>query len=229
MNAVTIPNIGQLEKFKTLQIIVNSPETELQARSYLTDVRLAGKRLDQDIKALKRPHQDCIKDIDEAARPWKDILSARDQDLEKALLAYARQVRAAAEEAQRKLNEKYEKKVERMEQKAVEQGKPMPIVLPPPIVATPPKSVESDGARQTIVKRKAWRIKQQDLKPEMSLRELFGMCNITGMDERWPDAIPSPDYFFLDQSAIGKIVRAGGKLQGIEVYEEESIAVKACV
>ncbi len=220
MNAIAFPNEDDLRKFEKLSIVVTSPETELQARNYLTDVRLAGKRLDQDIKVLKRPHQDAVKAIDDAARPWKTMLTERDQKLEQALLAYGRQVRLAAEEAQRKLNEKYEKKVEKQEAKAVAEGRPMPIVLPPPIVATPPKSVGLDGAKQTTVKRKAWRLPASGAfhgEPDT----LDAQTN-----ESFKLGIPA-QYFILDTARIGKVVRAGGTIPGIEVYEEESIAVRA--
>lgn len=219
MNAITIPNAAQVEKFKTLQIVVNSPETETQARSYLTDVRLAGKRLDQDVKALKRPHQDAIKDIDEAARPLKTILAERDQSLERALLDYSRQVRLAVEEANRKAMEKYEKKVDKVEAKAIMENKPMPIVLPPQLASAPQKSVEADGAKQTVVKRKAWRL-------DNPLRNYDPSQLTAASAMQEASAIPL-EYFILDTARIGKVVRAGGSIPGIEVYEEESISVRA--
>jgi len=218
MNAVAIPNIGQLEKFKTLQIIVTSPETEVQARSYLTDVRTAGKRLDADIKVLKRPYQDAIKDIDEAARPWKTILAERDQSLEQALLAYGRKVREAAEKANVKILEKYEGKVANTEAKAIAAGKPIPVVLPPQLVSAPQKSVDVEGVKQTIVKRKAWRLASVGIYLDLAHLDMQ-MNTQQGLN------IPA-EYFILDTARIGKVVRAGGTIPGIEVYEEESIAVR---
>ena len=214
MNAITIPNLGQLEKFKTLAISVTSPESEATARLYLNDVRTAGRRLDLDIRTLKRPHQDSIKAIDEAARPWRTVLAERDQALERALLDYGRMVRLAAEEANRKILEKYEKKVDRVEAKAILENKPMPVVLPPQMVATPLKSVEADGAKQTIVKRKAWRIPGTE-DPDKLTRDSF------------PSRLIPNEYFILDTARIGKVVRAGGSVPGVEIFEEESIAVKA--
>jgi hypothetical protein len=34
------------------------------------------------------------------------------------------------------------------------------------------------------------------------------------------------EYFVLDTARIGKIIRAGGTIPGIEVYEEESLSVR---
>ncbi len=220
MNAIAIPNLKDLERFKTLQISIVSPETELAARNVLTDVRLALKRLKADIVAMKKPFKDEIDRIDKASDEWKTMLVDRDQAIEQALLAYGRKVRAAAEEAQRKLNERYEKKVEKQEAKAVAEGRPMPIVLPPPIVATPPKSIDLDGAKQTTVKRKAWRLPASGAfhgEPDT----LDAQTN-----ESFKLGIPA-QYFILDTARIGKVVRAGGTIPGIEVYEEESIAVRA--
>lgn len=219
MTAISFPSQPLIEKFKDLKIVINSPESELTARNHLTDVRLALKRLTADIKSLKQPHQDFIKSIDEAATPWKNILAERDQDLEKALLTYGRQVREAAEIAQRKLMEQYEKKVERLEAKAEAQGKPMPIVLPPPIIATPPKSVATDSGKQTVVKRKAWRLR-------LAGAEVADPSVVTAKtSEEFKAGIPL-EYFILDTARIGKVVRAGGSIPGIELYEEESISVR---
>jgi len=213
MNAITFPSQPAIEKFRDMQIAITSPESELMARNHLTDVRLSLKRLTADIKALKEPHQAFIKSIDEAAAPWKSLLAERDQDLEKALLAYGRKVREAAELAQRKLMEQYEKKVERVEAKAIAQNKPIPVVLPPPIIATPPKSVTTDQGKQTVVKRKAWRIAGVD--------ELDKLTRADFASREVPN-----EYFLLDTARIGKVIRAGGSIPGIEVFEEESIAVR---
>ena len=213
MNAITFPSQPAIEKFRDMQIAITSPESELMARNHLTDVRLSLKRLTADIKALKEPHQAFIKSIDEAAAPWKSLLAERDQDLEKALLAYGRKVREAAELAQRKLMEKYEAKVERVEAKAIAQNKPIPLVLPPPIIATPPKSVATDQGKQTVVKRKAWRIAGVD--------ELDKLTRADFASREVPN-----EYFLLDTARIGKVIRAGGSIHGIEVFEEESIAVR---
>ena len=213
MNAITFPSQPAIEKFRDMQIAITSPESELMARNHLTDVRLSLKRLTADIKALKEPHQAFIKSIDEAAAPWKSLLAERDQDLEKALLAYGRKVREAAELAQRKLMEQYEKKVERVEAKAIAQNKPIPVVLPPPIIATPPKSVTTDQGKQTVVVRKAWRVAGVD-EPDKLTRADFASRDVPN------------EYFLLDTARIGKVIRAGGSIPGIETFTEESIAVR---
>jgi hypothetical protein len=215
MNAITFPNQTEFERFKTLTVSVIDPPSEAEARTHLTSIRLAGKRLDGDVKALKAPYQAAIKDIDTAAKPWKDLLAERDQALTRELLAYGQRVRIAAELANKKILEKYESKVDRATVKAIEKGTPIPIILPPQTVSAPPNSIETEGAKQTIVKRKNWRIPGGD-------KDAFEYSRNSSLTKNIPD-----EFFVLDTGRIGKIVRAGGSVPGIEVFEEESISVRA--
>jgi hypothetical protein len=223
MSVSTVPTIasviGLAKPFESLQVRVDSPDSELAARNYLQDVRKTVKQLDKDVKALKAPIKQAIDDIDAAVKPWRTLLTQRDTELETALLVYGRKVREAAEIAQRKLMEKYEQKVAKAEAKAEAAGKPMPVVLPPPIVATPPKSVALDAGTQTTVKRKAWRLK-------LAGAEVADPSVVTAqVSANFNTGIPL-EFFVLDTVRIGKIVRAGGTVPGVEVYEEESIAVR---
>lgn len=218
--SVAIPRTQEIEKFKTLTISVVSPESEAQARRYLTDVRLATKQLKTDIELLKKPHLEYIKSIETAAAPWKTILAERDQAIEKAIVDYNRKVRLEIDERNRKEALKYEKKVERVETKAVAEGKPMPLVLPPAQFAPPPKTVDMEGAKQTTVKRKDWKL------PVM-FQTLVETPEKLSADTAQGLKSPIPlEFFLLDTSRIGKVVRAGGSIPGIEVFEVESIAVK---
>lgn len=219
MRAIIIPDVEKLEQIKSINISVTSPESELTARAYLTDVRLAGKKLDDDIKKLKAPYQAEIRRIDDAAREWKATLASRDQALECALLEYRRKVKAEVDKANSKTLEKYEGKVANTEAKAIAAGKPIPVVLPPQLVATPQKSVEVEGSKQTIVKRKAWRL-------GAPLAQ-YDKDTLTAETVRLEAAAIPLEYFILDTSRIGKVVRAGGSIPGIEVFEEESIAVRS--
>jgi hypothetical protein len=108
---------------------------------------------------------------------------------------------------------RYEGKVEQAEEKAIAEGKPLPVILPPLLKSAPPKTEQVGGVKVTTVKRKAWRI------PGSDVREFSRASELT-------KAIPD-EYFMLDEARIGKIVRAGGTIQGIEVYEEESLSVRA--
>lgn len=213
----TVPTIasviGIARQFESLKVHVDSPDSELSARNYLQDVRKATKQLDKDVRALKAPLKTAIDDIDAAVKPWKALLAERDAALEQALLLYGRKVREAAEAAQRKLMEQYEKKVAKVEAKAEATGKPMPIVPPPPIIAAPPKSVQLDAGTQTTVVIRKWRI------PGIADPSLITRADIA--------CAAIPDHLFiLDTAKITKIIKAGGEIHGVENYTDETISVR---
>jgi len=214
--ALALPNIKELEQIKSLQVSIVSPETKTQAEEYLLKIDKATKQHVKDVKDLKAPHQAEIDKIDAASKPWKQILVERKDAITQALIAYNNKVRAAVAAANVKILDKYEGKVATTEAKAIAAGKPMPIVLPPQLLTTPAKTEQVDGGKITTVKRKAWRLAGGSLRvaADMTAAEAHAY------------GIPL-EYFLLDTSRIGKIVRAGGTIPGIEVYEEESISVRA--
>jgi hypothetical protein len=103
----------------------------------------------------------------------------------------------------------------------VETGKPVKLVLPPTLAAEPAKTVQTDGGQLTVVKRKTWRLSNRalnaGLKPE----------TMTYLDNVVHECCIPKEYFILDTARIGKIVRAGGTVDGIEVEEVETLAVRA--
>jgi hypothetical protein len=219
MNAIAIPNIAEIEKLKSMVISIVSPESEVAARGHLTQVRLASKKLKADIDLMKKPHKDAIKAIDDAAKPWANLLAERDEAIERALLAHKNKMESSVATSNRKSFEKYEDKVARVEAKAIEQGKPIPMVIPPEMKVAPQKSVQVDGATQTVVKRKAWRIRiAGSIVADPSI--------ITAQISKDSDIGLPLEYFILDTARIGKVIRAGGCIPGIEMYVEESIAVR---
>jgi hypothetical protein len=218
---VTIPlPQEEMNRVLSLQVTITSPETLEKAQVNLSAVRKASKDLTAAVKALKAPHQEAIKEIDAAAKPWKDKLDQRDAQLETGILAYHRQVREEAQKKQLAEQAKYEKKVERVEAKALAEGKPVPVVLPPPIISAPPKTMQVGESKQTVMKRKAWKISAKAFAAGLSADGMTAEQNRIhelGIPER---------YFTLDTGAIGKIVRAGGTVPGVEVYEEESLSIR---
>lgn len=210
-----------VEKLTGLQISVTSPETELKAREYLANVGKAVKELKASVFELKKPFKKEIDDLDALSKPLLNKLQQREEDTEQAILAYLRKVREEVEKRNQKELEKFEKKAATAEAKAIAQGKPMPLIIPPAMAAAPPKTVELDGVKQTEVKHKKWRIaKREYLSQEM-------MEDLSTINAKWAAeknlGIPS-EYFQLNTTQIGKIIRAGGSIPGIKVYEKESLA-----
>lgn len=213
--------ITNIDALSQLTIKIVSPDTLAQAQSYLSDVRGACKSLKAAVMAIKKPHQDEIKSIDAAAKPLLDKLQTRDNETEHAILAYNRLVKEKIAKLNQRALEKFEDKVEAAEAKAVAQGKPMPLIIPPALASAPAKTVTVDGGgTQTIMKRKAWRIR-------MAGAEVADPSTVTAQtSQNFGMNIPL-EFFVLDTARIGKIVRAGGTVPGIEVYETESISVRS--
>lgn len=217
MGAVALLKVAALERIKNLVVSIVSPETEVAARKELESIRIDKRAFEKQVKDLKQPYKEAIAEIDAAAKPWLELLASKDQEIERAILDYGRRVREQVAKDNAKTLAKFERKVEKALDKAAENGAPMPLVLPPSLAVEPPKTVTTEtGARQTTVKRKAWRLaKSADYDPETLTADL---AHVLGLPL---------EYFKLDTARIGKVVRAGGSIPGVEVYEEESIAVKA--
>ena len=209
-----------IEKLAGLTIAIVSPETEVKAREYLASVRKAVKDLKSSVVELKKPFKQEIDEIDKLSKPLLEKLQQRDQETEQAILVYLRKVREETEKANQKALEKYEKKVATVEAKAIANNKPIPLVLPPAMASAPAKTVEIEGAKQTVVKRKAWRMR-------IAGSEVADPSVVTAkLSDEFKTGIPL-EYFILDTARIGKVVRAGGTIPGIEVYEEESLSQRA--
>lgn len=215
----TLPSllISSVQKLVGVKISVVSPETELQAREYLASIRKELKAFKASVVEVKKPFKKEIDEIDAASKPWIEKLTQKDQETEQAILAYLRKVREETEKQNQKALEKYEKKVANVEAKAIANNKPMPIIIPPALASAPAKTVEIEGAKQTVVKRKAWRMR-------LAGSEVADPSAVTAkVSEEFQTGIPL-EYFTLDTARIGKVIRAGGTIPGIEVYEEESLS-----
>lgn len=220
MIALPATILNSIKSLVGLSISVTSPETELQAREYLASVRKELKAFKASVVEIKKPFKKEIDDIDAASKPWIEQLQKKDQETEQAILAYLRRVREETEKANAKALEKFEKKVDKAAVKAIETGAPMPLVIPPALASAPPKTVAIEGAKQTVVKHKKWRI-------NVNGRPLPDPSTLTAKDAALLGLAIPPEHFILDTAAIGKIVRAGGSIPGIEIYEEESLSQRA--
>ena len=211
--------LGSVQKLVGMKVSVVSLETELQAREYLASIRKELKAFKASVVEVKKPFKKEIDEIDAASKPWIEKLQQKDQETEQAILTYLRKVREETEKQNQKALEKYEKKVATVEAKAIANNKPMPIIIPPALASAPAKTVEIEGAKQTVVKRKAWRIivggQVLQNPDQLTYKTAEGVLDIP------------KEYFTLNVTAIGKIVRAGGSIPGIEVYEEESLSQRA--
>lgn len=213
--------LSSVQKLIGLKVSVTSPETELQAREYLASIRKELKAFKASVLEIKKPFKKEIDEIDSASKPWIEKLQQKDQETEQAILTYLRKVREETEKANQKALEKYEKKVATVEAKAIANNKPMPLVIPPAMASAPAKTVAIEGAKQTVVKHKKWKLSPCAVNAHLSQETLTAQDN-----QLFELGIPM-EYFCLDTAKIGKVVRAGGNIQGIDVYEEESLSQRA--
>lgn len=217
--------IGTVQKLVGMKVSVVSPETELQAREYLASIRKELKAFKASVVEVKKPFKKEIDEIDAASKPWIEKLQQKDQETEQAILAYLRKVREETEKQNQKALEKYEKKVANVEAKAIANNKPMPIIIPPALASAPAKTVEIEGAKQTVVKHKKWRLETVlDADGVPMHVEPDSLTYRDAQAYNWQ--IPA-EYFVLDTARIGKVIRAGGQVPGIIMYEEESLSQRA--
>lgn len=217
--------IGTVQKLVGMKVSVVSPETELQAREYLASIRKELKAFKASVVEVKKPFKKEIDEIDEASKPWIEKLQQKDQETEQAILTYLRKVREETERQNQKALEKYEKKVANVEAKAIANNKPMPIIIPPALASAPAKTVEIEGAKQTVVKHKKWRLETVlDADGATIYVEPDSLTYRDAQVYNWQ--IPA-EYFVLDTARIGKVIRAGGQVPGIIMYEEESLSQRA--
>lgn len=220
MTSLPATILSGIQKLVGMTISVVSPETELQAREYLASVRKELKAFKASVVEIKKPYKKEIDDIDTASKPWIEQLQKKDEETERAILAYLRKVREETEKANAKALEKFEKKADKAAAKAIETGATMPLIIPPALASAPAKTVAIEGAKQTVVKRKAWRLR-------IAGSEVADPSTVTAkLSEEFKTGLPL-EYFILDTARIGKVIRAGGTIPGIEVFEEESLSQRA--
>lgn len=223
--AVTLPRQLAIEQITAqgLELTVNSPQTEAKARAYLSDVDAALKHLKADAENLKRPHQDFVNEVNAKVKPLEALLKERRATVAGKIIAYQEFCEAEARKKQAAELAKWEKKVERLERKAEVTGAPVPIVPPPPLIMSPPKTVETEAGTQTMRVTKDWRLPTVVVDGQAVPLDKDALTYQDALDYKL--SIPAA-YFFFHPGKVGQIVRAGGHVPGIEVFEVKNIAVK---
>lgn len=220
--ALVLSNLKELDQIKTLQISVTTPESKAEAELYLIKIDKLSKQIIADEKAINAPFKAEIERNTAAIKPYKDMLAERKQTFARAIILYNNKVAEEARIANAKALEKFEKKVDRIEQKAIEQGKPIPLVVPPALIQEPAKTVRTEAGTLTTVKRSNWRLPAKAGIDWCADPDKLSAQSSTDLELGIP-----LEYFVLDTARIGKIVRAGGTVPGIEIYKEESLSVRA--
>lgn len=170
------------------------------------------KEYESAFEAKKKPVRELLNTLQaELKGKIKPLIEAMD-NLKPLLTQYQTKKEQLAQIAQRKEQEKYEKKVE----KAIEKGKDVEAIAPPQTIQAPPKTLET-GVGFIIVFK--WRLKKfpainSDLakKPDIYRNQPEG--------EGFPD-----EFWLLDLGKVTKAVKANvGVPAPVERYETKGLA-----
>ena len=172
-------------------------DADLQsATSWLVAVRLRRKKIEGFFAGLIKPIQAAVK-LNQAKRDEVLApLAERESKLNVAILGYRQKQQAEAAEAQRKANEAYDREVE----KAIEKGKDVSLIAPPKQVEAPAKTVDAGIANVTFRKVKKFEVTNPDLIPD--------------------------EYWVIDETKLGKVIRAGVEVPGCRIWDEEVTSVR---
>lgn len=175
---------------------VTTEEEQNAAGGWLARARKKRKEWEAFSSKLLKPFREAISKHN---MEWNNLLAPLRQyetELDIEIRDYrAREARKAAA-AQAKLDAQHERRVE----KAIEQGKDPALVKPPPVVAAPAKTVETDGGKVTFKQIPKFKVLDESLVP----------------DEFWA----------IDEVKLGKEIRAGRRdIPGVHIWMEEVSSV----
>lgn len=171
-------------------------EAELTvATGWLATVRKRRKEVEEFFNRLVKPFREAIGKHNAERDNMLASLRKGEAELDAEIRDYRAQEARKAAAAQAKLDAQHERRVER----AIEQGKDPALVKPPPVMAAPAKTVQTDGGSVSF--RKVRKFKVLD-----------------------PQQVPD-EYWVIDETKIGKAVRAGINVPGCHIWEEEVSAV----
>jgi len=227
IQALTIPSAHAVEATAkaVLELVINSPDSKSEGEEMLVAVSTAGRNLEHDEEILKRPHLDALDEIRAVTRPYKELLNTRRKELSDKLIIYDNYCEKEAARKQALENKRYEEKVQRAEEKAELLGKPVPIIPPPPVIAPPPNtSVTSSGAQLSKRVTRDW---------QLPVIIFNGRTIAIDRPEHltYADVIQyklriDPKYFVLDTARVGRVIRSGEDILGIETITQKGLSVK---
>lgn len=219
---ITFSSIQDIERLRTVTIVVTSPESEAAAQAHLAEVRLSLKRLEEDIKKLKKPHDDAKKEIDKAAASWKEFLAERDQKMEQAIIQYRNKARAAIATHNIRVIDKYEGRVANNEAKAIAAGKPIPVTAPPALKVEPAKTVTTDMAKNTETGFWTW-------EGIRGVGDVAAAKDLTVTEARRLGLDIPEEWFFLDTAKVTACVKRNDRVPAcvLKKYEQKIKVTKA--
>ncbi len=205
---------------QVLSLVGQSPtliQTDMhyqEATRWFAIARLRRKEAEAFFDKLIKPHRQAIKDNQDSCKAVLKPLADKEGELNTAILAYRSKLAAAAVKEQERQNHMYEQRVE----KAVEKGKEVAEVRPPAQVAAPATTLKTDAGAVTFTKIKRARLFAY---PSMTTETKNDLYRTDLALHQIPD-----EYWQLDWVKIGRAVKAGIQVPGVQPYEDEGSRVR---
>lgn len=195
-------------------VAITSQGQYAEADEWLKVIRKKRKEWEGFFDSLVKPFREAIKAHNEKCTAVLAPAKEKEAAIQASMLTFFRQQEAKRMAEQAKLNERFEKKVE----KAIEKGKDPTAIAPPAQAQGIAKSQKSEAGTSTIKIIKKARLVGQPLLNSDTKPDLYG-------DD--PRVAQLPDFvFILDWSKVRQLVAAGAVVPGAELWEDQTIAVR---
>ena len=188
--------LPEITDLSNRQVKIANDQDMSDAAELLARFRKKRKEVEEQFEVPIKGLKSEVKQLQEQRDKLVAPLTQAEGRLQTEILGYRSRVAAEAAKQQAKLNAQHEKKVE----KAIAQGKDVSELPPPVQVAAPVKSVETGAGAVTARKVKKFKITDPSLVPK--------------------------DYWIIDEGMVGKAVRAGLEIPGVQTWEEETLSVR---
>jgi hypothetical protein len=182
--------------FSVPSISVKTDQDELVACDWLARIRLKRREIQSQFEA---PIKGLRAEIAKLQTQRDDLLrplAEAEARIESEIRAYRLRKAQEAAARQAKAEAAYEKKIER----AISKGLDPVAVPPPPVIPAPTKTIKTETGKVTARKIRRFRIVD-------------------------PDQVPD-EYWVIDETKIGRAVRAGLEIPGVQTWEEEVLQVR---
>ncbi len=179
---------------------INSDETAAKAQSLRSRLLELSREADKRREALKRPHFEAGKAVDEAWQPLVKTAKAGADAIAKELGAH--ETRKAKAEADRQAAERKRLAEEAAKHAPIGAPEPVPEPAPAPVAAAPIKGAYGRAAAVKVVK----------------------VATVTDQDAAYGYLKAQPELVALIQKLAQKLVDAGFSLPGVEITEERKVS-----
>jgi hypothetical protein len=182
--------------FEVPSLVVKTDADELVACDWLARIRLRRKEVQAQFESPIKGLRDEITKLQRQRDDLLRPLAEAEARIDQEIRAFRLRKAQEAAARQAKAEAAYERKIER----AISKGLDPIAVPPPPVIAAPVKTVKTEVGKVTARKIRKFRIVD-------------------------PSEVPD-EYWMLDEAKIGKAVRAGIDIPGVQTWEEEVLQVR---